>query len=232
MPHQSSEDNTSWGSATVASFCLKRSGPYYHMNLLKRPFKLGHFSLPLSLLQTNIDSHLIISYKVILKFLSLEFKGKNMSSLCASESGLLSTPFSTLVSCYCPLLCLRTLLPSSSLLMKISTTSGPYSHMTCYMTPLLVTLATSHVNCNTIYCQKHLLAYILPYRVDTFVSSIVLASKHTNVSYKDMLNETWINYYSPGLVPSSLLFSFLLSFSLCLWYNSDDCHLLVFNYNS
>ena len=72
-----------------------------------------------------------------------------MSSLCASESGLFSTPFSAPVSCYCPLLCVRTLLPSSSLLLKISVTLGPYSHMSCYIDPLVGDL--SHSTCQLQY---------------------------------------------------------------------------------
>lgn len=114
---------------------------------------------------------------------------------------------------------------------NLNCSSEPYSRMIFYMVPSLMTLAISHIYCNSIYYQKHFLPQKMSHILNIFVSSTVLISKHMNVLYKNMLDKKvnkLLHARSANFKSTSLAFHHLLS----LQYNSDDCRLLIFNYNS
>lgn len=130
---------------------------------------------------------------MLLKFLSLEFKRQKrlMSAVCPRESN----PFCThhfLLLCCVPI---TSSLQNSTFTLPVSAyghlscSVGRLSHATGQKILLLMTLATSYINFGTIHRQKQFLAWMMPYVLNIFVSSIVSSSKCMSVLCKDTLDK-------------------------------------------
>lgn len=163
----------------------------------------------------------LISYPILLKFLSLEFnRGKKKSNVYCLPQWVWSLLYTSL-----PPLTVTSSEPWPDLYLPISAyencncSSGPHSHVTCYMIPLLMTLAMLHINCNSMYCQKQFWPRCCP-MYSTFLCLSQYLSQSTWMCYiKICWIKRWINYYMPGLLTLCLLLFLFTALPLPLvWF--------------
>lgn len=127
MPHRCSTCDTSRCSISVASFCVKRLGICYRMNLLETPFEITPPSLiPIPVAEKPLKT--TQQYSNALAWNS-RWKKSGVYSLPQWIWSLLYTSLSTLVPCCCHFLSSQLYpLSSPSLLLKILNALQGYTH--------------------------------------------------------------------------------------------------------